>query len=170
MPRTPAADSAPAGARGRVPVARPGAGRGGGAGPAVPVATLVSRRAGTVAWSPDGQTLAIATLSAAPAGYNGNPDRNDDDEPPVSAAAGDQVLWRVAAPRPIDEGARAVTLAAPAAGTLDRPVRSGLADAEVAVLPRRTSPRPPGTRCATNIGRGDGGQDTAARPRPSSTR
>jgi len=83
----------------------------------VPVATLVSRRAGTVAWSPDGQALAIATLSStAPAGYNGNPARNDDDETVLSAAAGEQVLWRVAAPRPIDDGARAVTTATPGAG------------------------------------------------------
>jgi gamma-glutamyltranspeptidase len=94
----------------------PAPGRGGGAGPAVPIATLASRRAGTVAWSPDALTLAIATLSAAQAGYNGNPNRNDDDETVLSADAGDQVLWRVAAPRPIDDGAREVTTATPAAG------------------------------------------------------
>jgi gamma-glutamyltranspeptidase/glutathione hydrolase len=108
-----AADSAPGGRGGGAG----GAGRGGGgAVPAVPVATLVSRRAGTVAWSPDGQTLAIATLSAAQAGYNGNPNRNDDDETVLSADAGEQVLWRIAAPRPIDDGARAVTTPAPATG------------------------------------------------------
>ena len=69
-----------------------------------------------MAWSPDAQTLAIATLSTAQAGYNGNPNRNDDDETVLSADAGEQVLWRVAAPRPIDDGARAVTTATPAAG------------------------------------------------------
>jgi gamma-glutamyltranspeptidase len=114
LPSTPAADAAPAGARGAGPGGAPGAGRGGGT--TVPIATLVSRRAGTVAWSPDAQTLAIATLSTAEAGYNGNPDRNDDDETAFSAAEGEQVLWRVAAPRPIDDGARAVTTPAPAAG------------------------------------------------------
>jgi gamma-glutamyltranspeptidase/glutathione hydrolase len=117
MPRSPAAD-APEGGRGRGagPGGAPGGGRGGGAAQAVPVATLVSRRAGTVAWSPDSQTLAIATFSAVQAGYNGNPNRNDDDETALSAAAGDQVLWRVTAPRPIDDGARALTIATPAAG------------------------------------------------------
>ncbi|MEX2270458.1 MAG: gamma-glutamyltransferase [Vicinamibacterales bacterium] len=94
----------------------PGPGRGGGAAQAVPIATLVSRRAGTVAWSPDGQTLAIATLSATEAGYNGNPNRSDDDETVLSAAPGEQVLWLTAAPRPIDAGARALAVAPPAAG------------------------------------------------------
>jgi len=112
MPRA-TADSPPAGGRGGAP---PGAGRGGGAGTAVPIATLVSRRTGTVAWSPDAQTLAIATLSTTEAGYNGNPNRNDDDATALSAAAGEQVLWRVAAPRPIDDGAREVTIATPGAG------------------------------------------------------
>lgn len=116
----PRASEAPAPAEGRG--AAPGAGRGGapGAGgggrPAVPIATLASRRAGTVSWSPDGETLAIATFSAAQAGYNGNPNRNDEDETVLSAAPGEQVLWRVAAPRPIDAGARAVSIAPPAAG------------------------------------------------------
>ena len=114
MPRRSAADPAPGGARGAGPGGGPGTGRGGA--PTVPVATLVSRRAGTVAWSPDAQTLAIATLSSAQAGYNGNPNRNDDDETVLSADAGEQVLWRVAAPRPIDEGARALPTATPAAG------------------------------------------------------
>ena len=111
MPPAPAPDQPPAGARG----AGPGGGRGGGAA-AVPIATLVSRRAGTVAWSPDAQTLVIATIPAGETGYNGNPNRSEADEPALSAAAGDQVLWRLAAPRRIDEGARTVTTATPAAG------------------------------------------------------
>lgn len=83
--------------------------------PAVPLATLASRRAGTVAWSPDGNTLALATFPVSQAGYNGNPNRNEDDEPAVSAAPGDQVLWTIAAPRPIDDGARAIGAPEPAA-------------------------------------------------------
>ena len=109
LPRTPAGSSTPPPPTGR-----------GGAGLAVPIATLVSRRAGTVAWSPDSETLAIATLSASQTGYNGNPARNDDDETVLSAAAGDQVLWQVTAPRPIDDGARTVTTATPAAGRWTR--------------------------------------------------
>lgn len=93
-----------------------GPGRGGGAGAGVPVATLVSRRAGTVAWSPDSKTLAIATIGAAQTAYNGNPNRNDDDPPALAGDAGDHTLWTVAAPRPIDAGARAVAMPAPAAG------------------------------------------------------
>ena len=116
MPRTASVDSPPAGGRGGGPGGAPGAGRAGGAGQAVPIATLVSRRAGTVSWSPDAQTLAIATLSTTGAGYNGNPNRNEDDETALSAGDGEQVLWRVAAPRPIDDGAREVTIATPGAG------------------------------------------------------
>ena len=110
MPRPTTADQPPAGGRG----AAPGGGRGGA--PTVPIATLVSRRAGTVAWSPDSETLAIATIPSAQAGYNGNPNRNDDDESVLSAAGGEQVLWRVPAPRRIDDGAREVTPPGPGAG------------------------------------------------------
>lgn len=97
------------------------AGRGGppagsGQTPPVPIATLASRRAGTVAWSPDSETLAIATLSIAEAGYNGNPNRNEDDESAFAANPADHVLWRVAAPRPIDENARAISTPPPATG------------------------------------------------------
>jgi hypothetical protein len=60
-----------------------------------------------VAWSPDGQTLAIATLSAARGRLQRQSQPNDDDETVLSADAGEQVLWRIAAPRPIDDGARA---------------------------------------------------------------
>ena len=101
--------------------AAPGPGRGGGGGPAVPIATFASRHAGTMAWSPDGQTLAIATLSTAQAGYNGNPNRSEDDETVLSADAGEQVLWRVAAPRPIDEGAREVATGTPSPGRWTAP-------------------------------------------------
>ena len=85
-------------------------------GTAIPLATLASRRAGTVSWSPDAQTLAIATIPTPTGGYNGNPARSDDDETALSGDRADHVLWRVAAPRPIDEGARAITAPAAAAG------------------------------------------------------
>ncbi len=97
-----------------------GRGRGGGRGGAAANAglplTLASRRAGVAAWSPDGQTLVIATVSTAVAGYNGNPDRNDDDAPAAFADEGAQQLWRVAAPRPVDAQARAIAAPSPAAG------------------------------------------------------
>jgi gamma-glutamyltranspeptidase / glutathione hydrolase len=96
-------------------------GRGGrafGAGPGSPAASdsvgtvLASRHGGVPAWSPDGQTLAIATFATEGAGYNGDPNRSDDD-PPAALSTGTQyALWRVAAPRAVDEGATALALAA----------------------------------------------------------
>ena len=79
---------------------RGGAGRGrggapqdgGDAGAASTVAdtpVLASRHPGVPAWSPDGQTLLIATFPTTVAGYNGNPDRNDADPPMAFAAAAD---------------------------------------------------------------------------------
>ena len=59
---------------------------------------------GVPAWSPDGQTLAIATFATSNAGYNGNPNRNDNDPPTVLAGANQFALWRVLAPRAVDEG------------------------------------------------------------------
>jgi len=101
-----------------------GRGRGGNAGaipgiagPAAPAGALApilaSRRLGAPAWSPDSQTLVIATVPASNAGYNGNPNRNDDDPPIALAQASQYTLWRTAAPRAIDEGGAAVTLGAP---------------------------------------------------------
>src|SRR5690606_9913982 len=55
-----------------------GGGRGGGAG-AQPLTQLASRHAGAAAWSPDGQTMLIATEPSPGGTYNGNPNRNDDD-------------------------------------------------------------------------------------------
>ncbi len=92
-----------------------GGGRGGGAAAVLPV-VLASRHAGASAWSPDGQTLAIATVSTATAGYNGDPNRNDD-EPPAAFADEDALqLWRVAAPRRVDDQARAIVAPVPGAG------------------------------------------------------
>ncbi len=105
------------GGRGAQPGARAGGPGGrGGAAASGSQTQLASRRAGTIAWSPDGQTLAIATVSTVTAAYNGNPSRSDDDPPAAFAEPGTLQLWRVAAPRPIDDGARTVTLPEPAAG------------------------------------------------------
>jgi hypothetical protein len=65
------------------------------------------------AWSPDSQTLVVATFPTTNPGYNGDPNRNDDDPPAAFAAAGQFALWRLAAPRAVDEGAASVSLAAP---------------------------------------------------------
>jgi gamma-glutamyltranspeptidase len=73
-------------------------------------AILASRRFGAPAWSPDSQTLVIATFPTSNAGYNGNPNRNDDDPPIALAQASQYTLWRTAAPRAIDEGGATVTL------------------------------------------------------------
>ncbi|HET7221228.1 MAG TPA: gamma-glutamyltransferase, partial [Vicinamibacterales bacterium] len=74
---------------------------------------LVSRRGGSPAWSPDGKKIAIANLPPPDPTYNGNPERNTDDPPPLFAAADAFHLWTVDAPLPVDSGAREV--AAPAA-------------------------------------------------------
>jgi gamma-glutamyltranspeptidase len=90
------------------------AGRAGGAGVgAADTAVVASRHGGVPAWSPDGQTLVIATIVTTNAGYNGNPDRNDDDPPTSLAPAEAHALWRVDAPRDVDQNAKALTLPAP---------------------------------------------------------
>lgn len=91
-------------------------GRGGGAGATQLLAQLASHHNGFAAWSPDSETLLIATEPADTGAYNGNPRRRDDDAPAAFVNAADQRLWRVAAPRPIDSGARALAAPAPAAG------------------------------------------------------
>ena len=77
-----------------------------------PAEILASRRSGVPAWSPDSNWLAIATFTIANTGYNGNPNRNDNDPPAALAAANQYQLWRVLAPRVVDEGATGVALAA----------------------------------------------------------
>ncbi len=99
------------------PSAAPGraggpAGRGGG-GAAQPLAQLASRHAGLSAWSPDGETLLVATEPAPSTQYNGNPVRNDDDAAAVFVAAEDLQVWRVPAPRAIDANARAIAAPPP---------------------------------------------------------
>jgi gamma-glutamyltranspeptidase len=113
-------DAQPAGGGGRA-----GGGRGRGAAPGGPPAgapppstqsaVMASRRVGIPAWSPDSHTLVIATFPTGSAGYNGNPNRNDDDPPIAMAEANQYELWRVAAPRAIDEDATSLTLPAPEA-------------------------------------------------------
>ena len=101
-----------AGARG----GRGGGGPGGrGADATVDPATtaLASRHGGVPAWSPDGQTLLIATFATTDAGYNGDPNRSDNDAPSaLSSSSTEYVLWRVAAPRAVDENATALAVAA----------------------------------------------------------
>jgi gamma-glutamyltranspeptidase/glutathione hydrolase len=69
---------------------------------------LVSRHGGAPAWSPDGKRIAIANLPQPEPTYNGNPERNTDDPPPLFAGADAFRLWTVDAPLPVDSGAREV--------------------------------------------------------------
>jgi gamma-glutamyltranspeptidase len=91
-----------------------GGGRGFGRGgtPAIDpadVPVLASKHGGVPAWSPDGNTLLIASYAPTDPQYNGNPLRNDDDEPMLFADAKDYTLWRVDAPRPVDSNAATVS-------------------------------------------------------------
>ena len=113
-----AVEATPAEGRTGGPGGRAGgpAGRGGGAGTQQLLGQLASRHSGFAAWSPDAETLLIATEPADTGAYNGNPRRRDDDAPAAFVSPADQRLWRVAAPRPIDNGTRAIGAPAPAAG------------------------------------------------------
>jgi gamma-glutamyltranspeptidase len=71
---------------------------------------LASRHGGVPSWSPDGQTLLIATFTSTDPGYNGDPIRSDD-EPPAAFSSNGYALWRVPAPRPVDENATSLALA-----------------------------------------------------------
>jgi len=85
-------------------------GRGGAADAAADNALLASRHYGAPAWSPDSQTLLIATRPLAGGTYNGDPNRVDAEPPAAFGADADYLLWRTDAPRAIDEGARSLTL------------------------------------------------------------
>ena len=74
---------------------------------------LVSRRGGMPAWSPDGRRIAIAHLPPPEPTYNGNPERNGDDPPPLFAGPDAFRLWTIDAPLPVDSGAREIVPASP---------------------------------------------------------
>jgi gamma-glutamyltranspeptidase len=74
---------------------------------------LVSRHGGAPAWSPDGRRLAITNLPQPDPTYNGNPERNTDDPPPLFAGGEAFRLWLVDAPLPVDSGAREVAATVP---------------------------------------------------------
>ena len=100
----PAAANAPQADGGGAPAPRPSS-----AAPAM----LVSRHGGAPAWSPDGKRLAIANLPPPDLSYNGNPERNTDEPPPLFAGADAFRLWLVDAPLPVDSGEREIVTAAP---------------------------------------------------------
>ena len=80
---------------------------------AIGPAVLVSRHGGAPAWSPDGKRLAIADLPPPDPTYNGNPERNTDEPPPLFAGGDAFRLWIVDAPLPVDSGAREIATPAP---------------------------------------------------------
>ena len=84
--------------------------------------TLVSRRGGATAWSPDGRTILVAALPDPLPGYNGNPDRDATEPPPLFGTRDAYRLWTLPAPLPIDAGIRAV-------GASVRPAAADLAAA-----------------------------------------
>jgi gamma-glutamyltranspeptidase len=81
-------------------------------------AVLVSRQGGAPAWSPDGRRIVIANLPAPDPSYNGNPERNTDDPPPLFAQPDAFRLWLVDAPLPVDAGAREIVSPSPRAEQL----------------------------------------------------
>jgi gamma-glutamyltranspeptidase len=81
--------------------------------PSAAPAMLVSRHGGAPSWSPDGKRLAIANLPPPDLSYNGNPERNTDEPPPLFAGADAFRLWLVDAPLPVDSGEREIVTAAP---------------------------------------------------------
>jgi gamma-glutamyltranspeptidase len=69
---------------------------------------LASRHGGTIAWSPDGQTLAIGEIPEPEPSYNGNPERDRGDPPALFGLGRAYQLWTVPAPRMVDEGGRSL--------------------------------------------------------------
>jgi gamma-glutamyltranspeptidase len=81
-----------------------------GAGPSRPLAppVLASRHGGTIAWSPDGQMLAIGEIPEPEPSYNGNPQRDRAEPSALFGIGRAYQLWTVPAPRMVDEGGRSV--------------------------------------------------------------
>lgn len=88
-------------------------GRGSTAQDPADLPVLASKHGGVPAWSPDGDTLLIASYAPTDPGYNGDPLRNDDDEPVLFADPNDFTLWRVDAPRAVDANAATVAASVP---------------------------------------------------------
>ena len=119
------------------PPAPPGSQPDGGPAPrprAVEAAMLVSRHGGAPAWSPDGRRLAIANLPPPDPTYNGNPERNTDEPPPLFAGADAFRLWLVDAPLPVDSGEREIVDRAAPRQPAPRGIRSRLGDAAASLL------------------------------------
>ena len=94
-----------------------------GSGPSRPLAppVLASRHGGNVAWSPDGQTLAIGEIPEPEPSYNGNPQRDRSEPPALFVLGRAYQLWTVPAPRMVDEGGRSIGApAAPSSVALTR--------------------------------------------------
>lgn len=85
---------------------------------------LVSRQPAATAWSPDGHTLALASLPSADPAYNGDPDRLGRREL-IEPRRDDGRLWFIAVPPAPDEPASRDL--APPPPPLDRPALYGAA-------------------------------------------
>ncbi len=101
---------------------------------AIEPAMLVSRHGGAPAWSPDGRRLAIANLPPPDPTYNGNPERNTDEPPPLFAGADAFRLWLVDAPLPVDSGEREIVDSGPQRQSASGRFRSRVGDAAAALL------------------------------------
>ncbi|MFN8061167.1 MAG: gamma-glutamyltransferase [Vicinamibacterales bacterium] len=77
---------------------------------------LVSRRAGSAAWSPDGLSLLVTDVADADPVYNGNPARSRAEPPPLFGLETSYRLRLLAAPRPVDAGEKTIAITEPKPG------------------------------------------------------